>query len=436
MPTKPYSLQSPEQIAKDYAGNKQKIAQAAQSGLLDPTAAVMAGMFIDRMRSAQTQEQGPPSTVAQQVFAPPPPPMQMGAMPPSAPMGAPPQGAPPPPMGAPPVGMAGGGLTTLPLPDNMFNEPDGMGYANGGIVAFAQGDAVATPAAMPQVDAYGRPLSLQGNMALMDQLMGPAPDKYAAEQERYYEQLRSPEAQAARKKQDLWGSLAQIGFGMAGSNSPYFLQAAGQAGAAALPGMQAAAKDRRMEQQQALDRLAGIEGQRYNAKGQRIQSALSLQGQAITTDQADKVRAEGKRQFDERLAFDRQSEKDKLALGYAGIAASGRGGNGNGGGEFGGSLTGKLAKAKFTELRANPKYAAASDASLSRIAMEYAVQRQTELRGAGADEESGIPPRMKDLLGGAAPPAAYPGAPPVGTVKDGYRYNGGDPSKASSWSLS
>jgi len=149
MATKPFSLQSPEQIAKDYGGNKQKIAQAAQSGLLDPTAAVMAGMFIDRMRSAQTQEQGPPTTVAQQVFAPPqppqgaPPPMmgQPGMAPPmGAPMPPPPPAAPP--MGAPPVGMASGGLTALPLPDNMFDEPDGMGYAGGGIVAFAQGAAV------------------------------------------------------------------------------------------------------------------------------------------------------------------------------------------------------------------------------------------------------------------------------------------------------
>ena len=84
---KPYSLQAPESIAEEYGGNKQKIAQAAQMGLVDPTAAVLAGMFIDRMRSAQMAEQGTPPTVAQQVFAPPQPPN----MPPpqGAPMGGP-----------------------------------------------------------------------------------------------------------------------------------------------------------------------------------------------------------------------------------------------------------------------------------------------------------------------------------------------------------
>lgn len=411
MPTKPFSLQSPEQIAKDYGGNKQKIAQAAQSGLLDPTAAVMAGMFIDRMRSAQTQEQGPPTTVAQQVFAPPqppqgaPPPMmgQPGMAPPmGAPMPPPPPAAPP--MGAPPVGMASGGLTALPLPDNMFDEPDGMGYAGGGIVAFAEGglNSVVPP---PQVDAYGRPLSLQGNMALIDQLMGPAPDKYAAEQERYYEQLRSPEAQAARKKQDLWGSLAQIGFGMAGSNSPYFLQAAGQAGAAALPGMQAAAKDRRMEQQQALDRLAGIEGQRYNAKGQRVQSALSMQGQSITAAEAEKARAEGKRQFDEQLAFEKQKAKDQLALGYAGVNASRAGGGAE-------RLTDRqrLVQATFGRLRADPAMRGKSDATLLGMAEERASMYG---QGVGYDGSSadGSDPTMPDILnrgrGGAKP--SYPG---------------------------
>jgi len=398
MATKPFSLQSPEQIAKDYGGNKQKIAQAAQSGLLDPTAAVMAGMFIDRMRAAQTQEQGPPTTVAQQVFAPPqppqgaPPPMmgQPGMAPPmGAPMPPPPPAAPP--MGAPPVGMASGGLTALPLPDNMFDEPDGMGYAGGGIVAFAEGglNSVVPP---PQVDAYGRPLSLQGNMALIDQLMGPAPDKYAAEQERYYEQLRSPEAQAARKKQDLWGSLAQIGFGMAGSNSPYFLQAAGQAGAAALPGMQAAAKDRRMEQQQALDRLAGIEGQRYNAKGQRIQSALSMQGQSITAAEAEKARAEGKRQFDEQLAFEKQKAKDQLALGYAGVNASRAGGGAE-------RLTDRqrLVQATFGRLRADPAMRGKSDATLLGMAEEMASMYGQGVRYDGKPVDGSVDPQLQQL---------------------------------------
>ena len=154
METKPFSLQSPEQIAKDYGGNKQKIAEAMQMGLVDPTAGTLAGMFIDRMRSAQMQEQAPQATVAQQVMGGLPPAPQ-GGMPPGAPagLGATPQAMPPMAPQMPPQQeaidvpmpsdempeMAAGGLTTLPVPDAMFDEPDNGGYATGGLVAFADG---------------------------------------------------------------------------------------------------------------------------------------------------------------------------------------------------------------------------------------------------------------------------------------------------------
>lgn len=165
METKPYRIQSPEDIAKDYAGNKQKIAQAMQLGVVDPTAGVLAGMFIDRMRSAQMQEVAPQRTVAQQIMGPPPAPMGAPAAPmgPPAGLGATPEAAmmaeqmppmqPPMPETPPqeaPIGMAAGGmfeapymkdggLSELPVPDGMFDENRDGAYANGGIVAFARG---------------------------------------------------------------------------------------------------------------------------------------------------------------------------------------------------------------------------------------------------------------------------------------------------------
>ncbi len=140
--TKPFSLQAPEQIAKEYGGNKQKIVEATQMGLVDPTAAVLAGMFIDRIRSAQAQEQVPQTTVAQQVLAPAPPPQQQMPPPSSPPvpmgLGATPQGAamaPPQNQMAPPpqAGPTQAGLEALPVPDSDF--------ADGGLVAFAGGGA-------------------------------------------------------------------------------------------------------------------------------------------------------------------------------------------------------------------------------------------------------------------------------------------------------
>lgn len=106
-------MMSPEKVAAKYGGDKQKIGQAAQMGLLNPTVAVMAGMFIDRMRGAAAKEQAPQSTVAQDTMA--------------APAG----------LGAISQAPMEGGLEALPTPNL-----DNAEYAGGGIVAFARGDLV------------------------------------------------------------------------------------------------------------------------------------------------------------------------------------------------------------------------------------------------------------------------------------------------------
>lgn len=143
---KPMSLTSPEAIAREYGGNKKKIAEAARMGLLDPTAAVMAGMFIDKMRAAAAAEQTPATTVAQDVLGAPPAPMptamqapQQGQGIPAAQLAAAPQGRPmpqmPQPMPQPMPQQGAQGLEALPAGD-VGN------FAGGGIVAFADGDLV------------------------------------------------------------------------------------------------------------------------------------------------------------------------------------------------------------------------------------------------------------------------------------------------------
>jgi hypothetical protein len=107
-------MMSPEKVAAKYNGDKQKIGQAAQMGLLNPTVAVMAGMFIDRMRGAAAQEQAPQSTVAQDTMAP--------AQ--AAPAG----------LGAISQAPMESGLEALPTPNL-----DNAEYAGGGIVAFQGG---------------------------------------------------------------------------------------------------------------------------------------------------------------------------------------------------------------------------------------------------------------------------------------------------------
>jgi len=232
METQPYNLQSPEQIAKDYGGNKQKIAQAMQMGIVDPTAGTLAGMFIDRMRAAQMQEQAPQQTVAQQVMggpqppqappqAPPPPQGGLGATPQAGPPMAP-QGGPQPPQGQgemievpmpsdmQPEGMAAGGLAGLSVPDNMFDEPTNGGfddgYAGGGIVAFRTGGYNDFHRAIINKESGGRygVANTEGSGAMgLGQLM---PDTARAIAKRlglaYRPELLSGDDEEARKYQD------------------------------------------------------------------------------------------------------------------------------------------------------------------------------------------------------------------------------------------
>jgi hypothetical protein len=403
---KPFNIQSPENIAKEYAGNKQRIAEAMQMGVVDPTAGVLAGMFIDRMRAGQMQEGMPQSTVAQQVMggapsaapAPPLPAGGLGDTPQAAPSMTPEMGmGMPPEMGMAPQGqmpmMAEGGLATLPVPDAMFDEPTNGGfndgYAGGGIVAFSRGGDVDLErlrrAILMQESGgdYGvmnregsgamgayqfipdtaralakragleyRPDLMSGKKGrskegiayqerLMDEQMkdilaysggdvgragiyhfagpnekghGPKTRQYEKDILRRYsgskdsgeipdrdldtaegrgqsfadiyqmfqsqygpteeeeavrtkrmaraEEITSEEYQEEQRKAAMWETLAEIGFNMASSKSPFLLQAVGEAAAAALPGAKVARKEREALKDRALDMMQEINGLR------------------------------------------------------------------------------------------------------------------------------------------------------------------------------
>ena len=441
METKPFNLQAPEQIAKDYMGNKQKIAAAAQAGTLDPTAAVLAGMFIDRMRSAATQEQAPASTVAQDVLSPPQ--MGVGAPPPGMPpMGAPPMGAPPmgmpPQMGAGPAGpmggmgapaglgalppgppaMADGGLVDLPVRADTF--PD-ANYAGGGMVAFnAAGPVVAAPVAEEEEEApanlytaenrFGLSPDPMASAALYDQLYKPQ-TQYADRTAAYYEGLMSPEAQEKGRKEDLYTMLAQIGFGMAGTNSPSFLQAAGQAASAAIPGAVQARRERKAEQRQGLGALTGIEANR-NAAGQaRAQFAANAAQRNAEIANGD-WNAEKEREFRaEQALLERnfrlmlQDRSDAAANRRAAMA-----------GESGGAtLVERYAGQIYASLRDNPANANYSDAQLRRQATQTAVSEIAAAERPPA-ETTGLPDRAGvnsvEVVPPPAPaPASVPRAP-------------------------
>lgn len=287
---KPFSLQAPEDIAKEYGGNKQKIAQAMQTGLIDPTAGTLAGMFIDRMRSAQMQEGAQQPSVAQQVFAPPAPPMGGMSPPPGAPpMGAPPMGgmppAPPmgaPPMGDPPMGMADGGLAMLPIPESMFAEPDNGGYANGGIVSFADAGLTSKP------NYYGMSTDLGANIGMLQDRLKPETE-FTEREAQYVRDTLSPEAQKKRRDEDKYFALAQLGAAMA-STPGGLLQSFSAGVGKALPGLQESAKARRAEEREAISVGAQRELGRNKEQRELLNTGLGMVEKAGGFAEAAKTR--------------------------------------------------------------------------------------------------------------------------------------------------
>lgn len=236
-----------------------------------------------------------------------------------------------------------GGIASLPIPDQMFDEPDNGGYAGGGIVAFAAGNSVQAPGSFgadierkarglfPNVGITSRRRSAADNARVggvagsyhltgdardftppsgmsmaqlhsslksqfpgydvinegdhvhiepgpgmarpvaggegQDTLRGgdtaaPEPSglmsllkdyktkssEEAEAESKLMEDLKkeaSPEYQESERKKNLWAALAQFGFNMASSKSPYVLQAIADAAKATLPEAQASEKERK-----------------------------------------------------------------------------------------------------------------------------------------------------------------------------------------------
>jgi hypothetical protein len=267
--------------------------------------------------------------------------------------------------------MAAGGLADLPVPDDMFYDDS---YAGGGVVAFAgAGPVVEEEEEEVVATDYFRDRPVEEIMAERQRLYQPSTtnrDRMAA----YWEQQASPEAMAKGKKEDMWSALAQIGFGMAGSNSPHFMQAAGQAATAAIPGMQAARKERKSEQRAGMAALADLENMSNSELRAALDSAIARRDNAASVREKRAADAEAR-----ALSIKLQEMQGATTIRAAQISASGRGGGS--GGDDGKTLTERYATQIYASLRDNPANAGYSDARLRRQATQTAVRELAAAEG-------------------------------------------------------
>ena len=173
-------------------------------------------------------------------------------------------------------------------------------------------------------------------MRLQKQYGGDAATPYRDQLAAAAEAQRDPKNIAAQKKQDMWQAVAQFGFNMASTNSPSFMQAAGQAGAATVPFMAASRKERKAAERDALKQLADIESLTTAEKKQALRD-----GFAYAQNLADDQRQES--QFSQTMGLAERKfefEKQDAAASRAAAAAARRDSGGIGapdfpGGEYG-----------------------------------------------------------------------------------------------------
>jgi len=241
------SMMSPQEIASKYGGDKRRIAQAVQNGLLDPTSAAMAGMLIDRIRAAAAQEQQPQTTVAEDTLGGRPMPYARAEVP-------------------------SGGVAALPVDESMYN------MAGGGIVAFAgeDGSEVDLNAITSQINQdSGR--GMEGSLGrareyvdLYRELLGGAnrgPEYDEAK--KFYEGARERGLKAAEKQRAVTGLLAASKL-LSGRGD--LAKIVGETGAVAAPGLQKA-----IEMETAAEE-AGIKGRLGLAEKARAEELEAIKG--------------------------------------------------------------------------------------------------------------------------------------------------------------
>jgi hypothetical protein len=116
-------------------------------------------------------------------------------------------------------------------------------------------------------------------------------------------QRTSAEELAARKNEDLWSTLAQIGFGMAAGESPNFLTNVGKATAAATPAMQEAIKERRKDTKEERNREFDYLAKKAGIKGDNFKSAYTIFSSMEDREQRLTL---------EQMRIDAQAEQGKL----------------------------------------------------------------------------------------------------------------------------
>lgn len=170
--------------------------------------------------------------------------------------------------------------------------------------------------------ATGRAVSLEDSLMLGRSLTSGLPRD---ELERAMADARAqldPAAQDKARKQDMWQSLAEMGFRMASSTSPYVLQAIGEAAVATLPGIEASKKERQAAKDNAIKTLMAAEDVDRKTALAGVDAGMSIYKTGLDQEQFEQTMQMRKAELSSR---ELQAQLDRAAqLESQRIAAEGK----------------------------------------------------------------------------------------------------------------
>lgn len=157
----------------------------------------------------------------------------------------------------------------------------------------------------------GRAVSLDDSMMLGQQMLADLPREGLDRARSVALEDLTPEKQEHERKQDMWQALAQMGFRLASSNSPFLLQAIGEAAAATLPEVQASKRERRAIKNEAIKTLMAVEDVDRKTATAGVELGMEVYKSGLTQEQFDKRMGLEERQLSQQAQLAREEMRNR-----------------------------------------------------------------------------------------------------------------------------
>jgi hypothetical protein len=177
----------------------------------------------------------------------------------------------------------GAGFDVINEGDHVHVEPGPQGSRN----------VMSTPREADLGTASGRAISLEDARTLSRDMLAGLPREELERARSYALEELDPANQEKTRKADMWQALAEMGFRMASSNTPFLLQAIGEAATATLPGVDASKKERKAAKDNAIRTLMAVEDVDRKTATAGVELSMNIYKSGMDQEQ-----------FKEKLALD------------------------------------------------------------------------------------------------------------------------------------